>query len=926
MTAAAAAAAGPASEARQRLAWEALRKSINGSINKVNTGNLVHILPELFHENLVRGRGLFCRAVLKAQMASPGFTPVYAAVIAVLNTKLPELGELLLRRIVIQFRRAYKRNNKIVAVALAKFIAHLVNQQVAHELLALQVLALLLEAPTDDSVEVAISFVKDCGALLSEVSPAGLNAVFERFRAILHEGEIDKRVQYSIEALFAVRRNKFAEYPAVVPELDVVESADQITHEVSLDDPGDTQELLDVFKYDPNYEQNEALWADIRKEILGDEEEQLGGGDTAGGSVEGGEAVTDDELAGAAVVDAADAAAGAAGLASDAAAAPPQASGGAAGTVEIMDLSETDLINLRRTIYLTIMSSVDFEECAHKLLKMKMPAGLEHELCNMLIECCSQERTYLRYYGLLGQRFCLISRGYQSCFEAAFGQQYATIHRLETNKLRNVAKFFAHLLHTDALPWSVLEYIRLNEAETTSSSRIFIKILFLELSEYMGLAKLRERLTDPFMELPFNGIMPKDDARNTRYAINFFTSIGLGALTDDLRAHLKAAPKMAAAQAAAAAAVAHAEAEIQAQEAAVRAAEEAAAAALAAAAAAEAKAARQSHRRLPRPRSRSASSHSSYSSSYTGSSTSGSYTDSGSESDSRSSYSSRSPSRDSSRGRRSRGAAGRRRTGGKRRRNDSTSVSSRSSSSSSRASDGRNKRSRGSGVTAAKPPSGGKDDAPAAKRPRVSGAEPGSKEAAAPVEPAPAGGDIPAAPRAVSATALPTTVVAAAPAGAAADEDLMREERAARQRRGSAAGASADAPAPARDRRDASESAWGGSGRDRRPRDDNAARRSSSRPRSRSRSRSQSPSRVLGKDADHRQSSRGQDRDGGRDRAGGRGIDRNDRRDDRTRDASRDRGRDRSRGRNLRSRSRSSERNSRQRRDRDRRRGRSRSR
>lgn len=96
----------------------------------------------------------------------------------------------------------------------------------------------------------------------------------------------------------------------------------------------------------------------------------------------------------------------------------------------------------------------------------------------MLLECCSQERTYLRYYGLLGQRFCMINRIHQENFEKCFVQQYSMIHRLETNKLRNVAKFFAHLLGTDALPWHVLAYIRLTEEDTTSSSRIFIKILF----------------------------------------------------------------------------------------------------------------------------------------------------------------------------------------------------------------------------------------------------------------------------------------------------------------------------------------------------------------------------------------------------------------------------------------------------------------
>ncbi|EDO30899.1 predicted protein, partial [Nematostella vectensis] len=50
-----------------------------------------------------------------------------------------------------------------------------------------------------------------------------------------------------------------------------------------------------------------------------------------------------------------------------------------------------------------------------------------------------------------------------------FQEQYGTIHRLETNKLRNVAKFFAHLLYTDAIPWTALDCIKLNEEDTTSS-------------------------------------------------------------------------------------------------------------------------------------------------------------------------------------------------------------------------------------------------------------------------------------------------------------------------------------------------------------------------------------------------------------------------------------------------------------------------
>jgi pre-mRNA-splicing factor CWC22 len=494
----------------QRMTWDALRKSINGLVNKVNAANIKNIIPELFAENLIRGRGLFCRSCMKSQMASPGFTDVFAALVAVVNTKFPEVGELLLKRVILQLKRGFKRNDKPLLLAAVKFIAHLVNQQVVHELIALELLTLLLENPTDDSVEVAVGFVTECGSILQDLSPRGVHGIFERFRGILHEGEIDKRVQFLIEGLFAIRKAKFQGYPAVRPELDLVEQEDQLTHEVSLSDEIDPESSLDIFNQDPDFTQNEQRYEDLKKTILGDsvsEEDADSDADSDEESVE--ESDEDDEE-----------------------------------QMKIKDETETNLVNLRRTIYLTIMSSVDFEEAGHKLLKIKLEPGQEMELCIMLLECCSQERTYLRYYGLLGQRFCMINRIHQENFEKCFVEQYSMIHRLETNKLRNVAKFFAHLLGTDALPWHVLAYIRLTEEDTTSSSRIFIKILFQELSEHLGIRLLNERLSEPIMQDSFESIFPRDTPKNTRFSINFFTSIGLGGITENLREYLKNMPRI----------------------------------------------------------------------------------------------------------------------------------------------------------------------------------------------------------------------------------------------------------------------------------------------------------------------------------------------------------------------------------------------
>ncbi|XP_018514652.1 pre-mRNA-splicing factor CWC22 [Brassica rapa] len=117
------------------------------------------------------------------------------------------------------------------------------------------------------------------------------------------------------------------------------------------------------------------------------------------------------------------------------------------------------------------MSTLNFEEAGHKLVQIRLEPGQEMELCVMILECCAEEKTYRSFY----------------------------------------------------------------EEDTTSSSRIFLKILFQELSEQMGMRALNEKLQDPTMEETFESIFPKDHPKNMRFSIDFFTSIGLGDITEKLR-------------------------------------------------------------------------------------------------------------------------------------------------------------------------------------------------------------------------------------------------------------------------------------------------------------------------------------------------------------------------------------------------------
>ncbi|KAL0675897.1 hypothetical protein Bca4012_003878 [Brassica carinata] len=358
----------------ERESWDELQRRINSLVNKVNANNLNHVVLELFEVNLIRGRGLLCRSCLKSQIASPPqFTDVFAALVAVVNSKFPSVGDLLLKRLFLQFRWGYFRNDKPLLLAAVSFLAHLVDQRVAGETVALELLHTLLGEPSGDTVEVAVAFVTVCGATLLEVSPT----VFDIFRGILQEGDLDYTSKCLVESL--VRCN-FESHKAIRPELDLLD--EQVTHIISLFDEIDPETSLDVFKPDPEFHQNERKYEQLKRKILGEED-------------------TEEE-----------------------------------------DHTETDLVSLRRTIYQTIMSSLNFEEVVHKLLQIRIKPGQEMELCVMILECCTEERTYRSFYGQLAQRFCLKSKAYIECFKNLFVQQYVTLHRLETNKLRIVAMFY----------------------------------------------------------------------------------------------------------------------------------------------------------------------------------------------------------------------------------------------------------------------------------------------------------------------------------------------------------------------------------------------------------------------------------------------------------------------------------------------------
>jgi pre-mRNA-splicing factor CWC22 len=183
-----------------------------------------------------------------------------------------------------------------------------------------------------------------------------------------------------IEVLMQVRKDKYKDNPILAEGLDLVEEDEQITHEIQLEEDLKVEEglstylisctsfrsnglLADIFKFDPNYIENEEKYKAIKAEILGE-----GSSDDESGSEEG-DSEDDEEGT----------------FENPLLASPPKHASAVLEKEGIEDRTETNLVNLRRVIYLTIMNALNYEEAVHKLLKVQLQEGEEVWLCYLLL-------------------------------------------------------------------------------------------------------------------------------------------------------------------------------------------------------------------------------------------------------------------------------------------------------------------------------------------------------------------------------------------------------------------------------------------------------------------------------------------------------------------------------------------------------------
>ena len=136
---------------------------------------------------------------------------------------------------------------------------------------------------------------------------------------------------------------------------------------------------------------------------------------------------------------------------------------------ELIQLARQQKMNtdIRRSIFVVIMSSEDCTDCYEKLLKLRLTPAQQREIPRVLVHCCGAEVAYNPYYALVSRKFTDSNMSYKITFQYALWDFFKELEEEEKShdkesrtllrRIANCAKFYGYLLSTGALGLSILK-------------------------------------------------------------------------------------------------------------------------------------------------------------------------------------------------------------------------------------------------------------------------------------------------------------------------------------------------------------------------------------------------------------------------------------------------------------------------------------
>ncbi|SMN22404.1 similar to Saccharomyces cerevisiae YGR278W CWC22 Spliceosome-associated protein that is required for pre-mRNA splicing [Maudiozyma saulgeensis] len=487
---------------KQREEWSSIRKHITDVMENLHNRDALDTYREIFNSNIVRGEDILISIVLTGKYNPRGL----ALLVSNINVDFPEFGQSLInecvRRFVFYFKKAKYHECFRMMILLSQFY----NYDIVHMvviLYALQSMSEEIENTKDKgrreaSMSLICATLMNCGKKLLDSSEEIHNQLLDQLRQLLQNNRnLSSATIYSIEQVLEVRQKQYKD----IPEQELLEKPFPIEDDwsehailvfidpdfLSIQPNFKLGEFVPTKKYDQEVEMFNILNEIAKKRVMNGEE--LRKEDTE--------------------------------------------------TIVVHNMTDSEATEFKKKIYLTLKSSLSGDEAAHKLLKMRVPDSDKQSVSEILERSMIQEATYSKFYGLITEKLLSAHRTWKDAFIITFHKRLNTLDELEPNELRNSGKFWGHLLSTDLIGFEILNDIKMTENDSTAQLRIFVKFIFQEIVFEIGINELRARLDESYIQPYLSGLFPKEDPDDMRYAINYFTAINLGVLTEGMRRELQ---------------------------------------------------------------------------------------------------------------------------------------------------------------------------------------------------------------------------------------------------------------------------------------------------------------------------------------------------------------------------------------------------
>ncbi|ONH69427.1 Suppressor of glycerol defect protein 1 [Cyberlindnera fabianii] len=455
-----------------------VKRLIKGPLNKLSEANVLTIVNEVNSVYLDNPRqvvteclaNVVLESIVQQSVLLDTFVTLHAALLAAIyRLQGVEVGAYFIQNLVEKYEEHYKANQGKEAGNLLSLLTALYSFQVVSCKLLYNLISTLITSTTELNSELLLRIVRNAGQQMRSDDPNALKEIIMQFQENVQGQEVNTRTRFLIETITNLRNNKSKNMNEQTQQLVIRMKKVLATVNNRMNEPLQVS-LDDIHNID-----TKGKWWLVGSAWKGNQASEASG-------------VNDVEMNTEEMNDILDSA-----------------------EPNWMELARSQRMNtdIRRAIFITIMSSQDYIEAFTKLDKLRLKRSQEREIPKILLHCVSIEKVYNPYYGLLANKLCSqhsLRKTMQFCFWDLLkelegddsddsedeGDYFKKLNTdiagndddFQLQRTVNLGKFFGNLIAEGSLPLHSLK--SLNFLSLSEDVSMFLEVMLIAFYDGVG--------------------------------------------------------------------------------------------------------------------------------------------------------------------------------------------------------------------------------------------------------------------------------------------------------------------------------------------------------------------------------------------------------------------------------------------------------